>query len=115
MAFKFDECFKPEAIRQAAIEKAASAKSFNESIKYAKKCLEHSDFQRYKSEFEKAYERILRDIIIFTEDHFDKGKSAESYAIKMSRYVQRIEDLMILLNRIEIEAAHAPAEEKVKK
>lgn len=113
--FKFEEAFQTETIRKAAIQKAASAKSFNECLKIAKKCLEHSDFQRYKSEFEKAYERILRDIIIFTEEHFDKGRSAESYAIKMSRYVQRIEDLMILLNRIEIEASHAPAqEEKVK-
>jgi hypothetical protein len=111
VAFKFDECFIPATIRKAAIEKAASARSFNESIKAAKKCLEHADFQRYKSEFENAYARILRDIIIFTEDHFDKGKSAESYAIKMSRYVQRIEDLMILLNRIELEASHEPIQE----
>ena len=111
MAFKFEECFQVEAIRKSGIEKAASAKSFNESIKAAKKCLDHSDFQRYKEEFEKAYDRILRDIIIYTEEYLKSGKSLEFYAVNMIRYVQRIEDLMVLLNRIEIEAGHAPATE----
>lgn len=111
MVFKFEEAFQPEAIRKAAIEKAASAKSFNESIKAAKKCLEHSDFQRYKEEFQNAYDRILRDIIIYTEEYLKSGKPLDHYAVNMIRYVQKIEDLMVLLNRIEIEAGHEPATE----
>ena len=114
MSFRFEECYSPEAIRKAGIEKAASAKSFNEAIKAAKKCLDHSDFQRYKEEFEKSYDRILRDIIIYTEEYLKSGKSLEFYAVNMIRYVQRIEDLMVLLNRIEIEAGHEPASEKTK-
>lgn len=79
-----------------------AVEALNESIKVAQACLTHGDFQKYRAEFEKAYDRILHDMVTFTNLYFAENRgSLEIYAVKMIRYMQRIQDLSVLLNRVE--------------
>ena len=102
MIHRFEDSFssnvKPE-IDEKAIE------SLNESIRHAQKCLTHGDFHKYKEAYEKAYDGILNNMIAFTEGFLTEEKgSLDMYAVKMIRYMQRIQDLRVLLNKIQIEA-----------
>lgn len=105
MTHRFEDSFsqdcKPE-LDEKAIE------HINEAIKHAQKCLTHGDFHKYKESYEKAYDGILNNMIYFTETFLleEKG-SLEMYAVKMIRYMQRIQDLRVLLNKIEADANKA--------
>jgi hypothetical protein len=86
----------------------------NESIKQAQKCLTHGDFHKYKEAYEQAYNGILNNMIAFSEGFLaDEKGSLEMYAVKMIRYMQRIQDLRILLNKVQIDASK-PLVEKEK-
>lgn len=82
-----------------------ASEHLNESIKAAQKCLTHGDFHKYADEFQKAYDAILNDMCIFTDSYLFKGNgNIEMYGLKMVQYIQRIQDLRILLNKVNIDA-----------
>ena len=86
-------------------EKSESAFKLNESIKAAQKCLTHGDFHKYKEAYESAYDNILNDMCVFTDAYIFKGQgSIEMYAMKMVQYMQRIQDLRVLLNKVQADA-----------
>ena len=71
----------------------------------AKKCLTHGDFQKYREEFQLAYDNILHDMCLFTDSYLLAGRGTpEGYALKMVQYMQRIQDLRILLSKVNIDA-----------
>lgn len=96
--YRFEDAFK-EAIKDQ--QESNAVEHLNESIKLAQKCLTHGDFNKYKEEFQKSYESILNDMVAFTNRYFsEESGSLEIYALKMVRYMQRIQDLSVLLNKV---------------
>lgn len=101
--FQFDNIFEPE--EKDKDEEGKSIEHLNDAIKAAKKCLQHGDFNKYKDEFQKAYDRILVDMLLFTHRYLAEERcSLEMYAVKMIRYMQRVQDLRLLLSRVELDA-----------
>ena len=100
---RFEDMFKLD--EEQAINSESAAK-LTEAITSARKCLNHGDFQKYKESYESAYENILNDMCFFTDNYIFRGQgSIEMYAMKMVQYIQRIQDLKILLNKIKLDSS----------
>ena len=100
--YRFEEAFE-EAVKDSQEIKATEA--LNESIKAAQKCLTNGDFHKYKAEFEKAYDLILQDMCTYTDSYLRHvNGNTDCYAMKMVQYIQRIQDLKVLLSKVQIDA-----------
>lgn len=102
MTYQFGDAFEA-AVKDH--DEAKAVEHLNASIQMAKKCLTHGDFHKYREEFEKAYDFILTDMVGFTNRYLAEERgSLEMYAVKMIRYMQRIQDLRVLLNRVNVDS-----------
>ena len=100
--FKFEDAFEEAKTEQFD---AKAVEHLNAAIQSAQKCLTHGDFHKYKEQFEKAYEYILTDMVAFTNGYLAQERgSLEMYAVKMIRYMQRIQDLKVLLSKVQLDA-----------
>jgi len=101
--FKFEDIFKTNEVDAESIKEAA--KKIDEAGKAARKCLTLQEFQIYRQAFEKAQEAIINKMIqydsaFFASEHGDMPK----YGATMARFVTKIKDLRILLNKVEGDA-----------
>lgn len=101
MSFKFENLFD-EAPKEADLE------ALNGKLKVigdsARKCLATADFAQYKLQFEAAREAILDAMIVYTNNFTSKDTGdVAMYALKMARYVQKVNDLKVLLTQVELD------------
>lgn len=71
----------------------------------ARRCINTDGFQRYKQQFQSAQDGIMDAMIRYSRWFCNQqGADVAVYAMNMARYVQKIEDLKILLIRVEADA-----------
>lgn len=71
----------------------------------ARKCLNTSAFEHYRTQYERALNGIMDAMVRYTNSYFAKEDSdAVKYAMAMACYVTKIQNLRILLKQVELDA-----------
>lgn len=71
----------------------------------ARQCIATDCFVQYKTQFEKAQSSILDAMISYTNQFcLQPNGDIAVYALKIARYIQKIQDLKLLLGQVEIDA-----------
>ena len=108
--FKFEDLYEEGLDDRSVIELQKKLHSIGES---ARACLNTGVFVNYKEQFEKAYDNILDAMIKYTNDFCaDPNGNVSLYALKMARYVQKIQDLKILIKQVEVDSLKGAVPEK---
>src|SRR6266853_860985 len=101
LMFRFENVFEATNVDQNDLK---STEKLNAAIQAAQKCLTHGDFHKYREAYQESYDNILHDMLVFTDAYLYKGNgNIEMYAMKILQYMQRIQDLRILLNKVNID------------
>jgi hypothetical protein len=104
-----DEQFKYEDIFKVAIEDEESIKEAAKKVRLAgeaaRKCLTLQEFQIYTQQFEKAQEAIVIKMIQYTKAFFESEHGdMTKYGANMARFITKIQDLRVLLDRVNSDA-----------
>lgn len=102
-SFRFEDQFNVVDEPKGQLE--ATAKKIEYIGKLARKCLSSSDFEHYKTIFEKEKDAVMNAMVIYTANFGKAGnENLEMYAFNMMRFVQQITDLRKLLTAVELDA-----------
>lgn len=101
--YRFEDQF--DVVDEPAGQIEAIANKIESIGQMARKCLATSDFQQYKSLFEKEKDSIINAMVVYTANFGKNGtENLDIYAFNMMRFVQQITDLRKLLTAVEIDA-----------
>lgn len=101
MSYRFEQAYETSNQPDEAQQKAniAQIKAIGD---LARKCLTHGDFHQYKEQYEKAYSGILDAMISYKTEFMSQANGDIAvYAMKLSCYLQKIQDLKLLIQQVE--------------
>lgn len=101
--FRFEDIFKAVEEDKESIKKAAE--KVEAAGKAAKKCLNTDEFAIYREQFAKANDAIINKMMQYTKAFFESehGDMAK-YGANMARFITKLQDLRILLDKVESDA-----------
>lgn len=96
------DLFKPVDQKQLEQELREAENSIKIAGDVARKCLTHQDFKLYRDYYKRAEENVLDAMISYTNSFFlnDTGDISK-YAMKMMRFMTKLQDLRSLLDTID--------------
>lgn len=107
MDFDYSKTFEPASQKEIDAQNEAiikTAEDIQRTVDLAHACIKDEKFVNYKRQLEKAQLHIIEDMIGYTKRHFNNiGGDLQTYGANMARYITRIEDLRMLLKKVEFD------------
>ncbi len=103
----------PEKTPEINRSTARSIKAIKDLGDTARACLNSELFALYRKKFELVQARMIDTMIAYDHDFFRQPNGdINIYAVNMSKMIQRIVDLRVLLNNVESDAQKGKFDEK---